>query len=191
MLLFEETYTVLSISSSRKFANALFSIKNIAINKQLQKQSLDELKNREVWIDLYAASISDRFSNYHYEQLMIMKKTVELTTLENIKEHAIKSIWERIGSNITVPLLDLYVLARMFKKPTGGNISSISFGYFGNSHVKNMVKILSSLHKRLHMNDSKYELVTDINFDESKKSRCLKMPPIDLTDEVNKHNAAI
>ena len=34
----------------------------------------------------------------------------------------------------------MYVLSRMFKQPTEGNISSLSIAYFGDAHIKNMVK---------------------------------------------------
>ena len=190
MLLFEQNDTVYSISSLRKFASALFSMKNCAINKQIQKQSLDELKNKEIWIDLYAASLKDRFDTMSKYRIMNIKEQIESTTLENIDEESKQTLWY-FSIDITASLLDLYVLARMFKQPTDGNISSISFGYFGNAHVKNIVKILSSLDTILDMKDSKYELVTRIDADSSKISRCLRMPAINLTDEVNKHNSTI
>ena len=190
MLLFEQNDTVYSISSLRKFASALFSMKNCAINKQIQKQSLDELKNKEIWIDLYAASLKDRFDKMSKYRIMNIKEQIESTTLENIDEESKQTLWY-FGVDITAPLLDLYVLARMFKQPTDGNISSISFGYFGNAHVENMVKILSSLDKILDMKDSKYELVNRIDANYSNVNRCLRMPNINLTDEVNKHNSTI
>ena len=145
MLLFEQNDTVYSISSLRKFASALFSMKNCAINKQIQKQSLDELKNKEIWIDLYAASLKDRFDTMSKYRIMNIKEQIESTTLENIDEESKQTLWY-FSIDITAPLLDLYVLARMFKQPTDGNISSISFGYFGNAHVKNIVKILILIH---------------------------------------------
>jgi hypothetical protein len=190
MLLFEPNDMVYSISSLRTFSSALFSMKNSAINKQIQKQSLDELKNKEIWIDLYAASLKDRFDEISIYRIMNIKEQIQSTTLENIDEERKKSAWEEI-SYIKHPLLDLYVLARMFKQPTDGNISSISFGYFGDAHIRNMVKILSSLDKILDTKDSKYELVNRIDARYNNVNRCLTMPAINLTDEVNKHNSTI
>jgi hypothetical protein len=80
----------------------------------------------------------------------------------------------------------------MLKKPTDGNVSSLSIAYFGNAHIRNIVYLLESLDKIIGMKDgSKYELVTSLDFDETKKSRCLTTPAINLTDEVNKHNSTI
>ena len=106
-------------------------------------------------------------------------------------EEQIKSCWNRITLGITAPLLDIYVLARMFKQPTNdGKVSSLSIGYFGNKHVENMVEVLTSLGTILNMKKSrsKYEVLARIDADYSKVSRCLTMPPIDLNDELLKHN---
>ena len=176
----------------KNFARALFDFGQLsAINKQIQKQSLDELKNREVWVRLYANGIKKIFN------MMIadgskseIKIEIQSTTLENIKEEDIKICWKLIGLGITTPLLDMYVLARMFKQPTDGYASSLSIAYFGDEHIVSMVDILRNLDDTLNMKTSKYELVAKIDksdMDELKISRCLTMPPIDLNYDLIKH----
>jgi hypothetical protein len=39
--------------------------------------------------------------------------------------------------------MDIYVLTRIFKQPVGGKRSALTFGYFGNYHVKNIVYALT------------------------------------------------
>jgi hypothetical protein len=180
------------------FARSLFDFgRRSAINKQIEKQSLDELQNRETWVLLYAKSLEKIVETYPDRVKLNIKIEVESTTLENIHEEMKQIFWKIIGDIITPALLDIYVLARMFKKPTEGNVSSLSIGYFGNAHIVNMVYLLSNLGKFLNMkkSKSKYELVARIdksdNADESKISRCLTMPPIDLNDELFKHNEGI
>ena len=175
------------------FARALFNFGNSsAINKQIEKQLLDELKNKEVWAKLYANSIKKIFERrITDDEKSEIKLGIQSTTLENINEEQIKSCWNRITLGITAPLLDIYVLARMFKQPTNdGKVSSLSIGYFGNKHVENMVEVLTSLGTILNMKKSrsKYEVLARIDADYSKVSRCLTMPPIDLNDELLKHN---
>ena len=179
----------------KKFARTLFDFgSSSSINKQIQKQSVKKLKNREIWVLLYAMSIHKFLSIYKNKYKKYLKKIVKSSTLKNIKEETKQIAW-KIMSNITIPLLEMYVLARMFKKPTDGNISSLSIGYFGDAHIQNMVELLTFLDKILDMRDgSKYKLVAKIDksdMDELKISRCLTMPPIDLNDELLKHNAAI
>jgi hypothetical protein len=193
LLLFENNKKILSSYSSsslHKFATSLFSMKNSAINKQVEKQFLDKFKNKKVWVDLYAKSVYNYIQNSVPKRIdmSVIKTEIELTTLENIHEDIKKEAWNVIQSIIIYPLLDMYVLSRMFKQPTGGKISSLSFGYFGDYHVKNMVDLLISLDTE---GESNYELVERIDFDKSKLSRCLKMPPIDITYELLKHNEGI
>ena len=182
------------ISSLQKFASDLFSMKNSAINKQIKKQSLPELKNREVWAKLYAMSIRknmddlDIYTDKHFLQI---KTDIESTTEKNMRAEIKKDLWRLIKSIITPPLLDIYVLSRMFKKPTDGNVSSISIAYFTDSHIKNIVYLLGSLPTVLSYTDSSQYEVSITRIDDYKVSKCLIMPPIDLTDEVFKHNAAI
>ena len=176
----------------KKFARTLFDFgSSSSINKQIQKQSIKKLKNREIWVLLYAVSIHKFLSTYKNKYKKYLKKIVKSSTLKNIKEETKQIAW-KIISNITIPLVEMYVLARMFKKPTYGNISSLSIGYFGDAHIQNMVELLTFLDKILDMRDgSKYKLVAKIDksdMDELKISRCLKMPPIDLNDELLKHN---
>ena len=192
MLLFEQNETV-GLSSLHNFASALFSMKNSAISKQVQKQSLSELKNKELWVNLYVMGLKKMFDLFSKEKIIELKRTAEESTLDSLKLDLFGlRYWNSIKSIITTSLVDLYVLARMFKQPTDGKISSLSFGYFGNYHIENMVNILSNLDIILDMKDgSKYELVKRIDYDKSNISRCLTMPPIDITDEVMKHNLAI
>ena len=173
------------------FAHDLFDFgRYSAINKQIQKQSLDELKNRQAWILLYAYTLKKNFDTLRSGLKPHIKTALQSTTLENINEQDIKSFWNIIGFRVTVPLLDMYVLARMFKQPTDGYASSLSIAYFGNKHIENILDLLNNLDQILDIKDSKYELVARIDAtdkDEFKASRCLTMPPIDLNDQLFKH----
>jgi hypothetical protein len=173
----------------KNFARTLFDFGQLsAINKQIQKQSLDELKNREVWVRLYAKSIKKIFNMKIADGAKSeIKIAIQSTTLENIKEEDIKICWKLIGLGITTPLLEMYVLARMFKQPTDGYASSLSIAYFGNAHIVSMVDILRDLDDTLNMTTSKYELVAEIDADYHKVSRCLTMPPIDLNYDLINH----
>jgi hypothetical protein len=155
---------------------------------------LPELKNREVWAKLYAMSIRknmDDLDIYSDKHFLEIKTDIDLITEKNMYEETKKDVLKLIKSIIIPPLLDIYVLARMFKKPTDGNVSSISFGYFGDAHVKNMVYLLRSLPAVLSYTDASQYDVSVARIDDYKVSKCLTLPLIDLTDEVNKHNAAI
>lgn len=45
-------------------------------------------------------------------------------------------------SNLTAPMVDLYTVLRMWKTPMNGISPTIAFGFFGDAHVRNLVKLL-------------------------------------------------
>jgi hypothetical protein len=94
---------------------------------------------------------------------------------------------------ITTPFVDLYTLARIFKKPitkqdnnarsTLDVRSSLSIGFFGNFHIKNIVDLL--------LETGYYNLEHKIDNDESTSNveRCINIDfKLDLESEIIKHN---
>ena len=88
-----------------------------------------------------------------------------------------------ISSDLTVALLDIYTIARIFKQPSGGNRSDLSFCYFGDAHIRNIKRMLLSI--------GAYELVIskDKNIFGNIANRCLNFTDIklNLVDELRNY----
>lgn len=186
-----------------KFSKTFFSKLNRGnslIFKQIMKQDYAPFQDISYWSNIYATSLRESFKrtkeNFLPKDFKIflvnIKDIVEFiddyvhtTDIELLKlvKDCREVLWVlqlAIGS----PLLDVYTITRILKKPEGegGKRSSLTFGYFGHGHVQNIVKTL--------LDTEKYTLVNSlVNAD---YKRCLVFPfAINLTraikfkDEMN------
>jgi hypothetical protein len=181
-----------------KFSKTFFSklnSNNSLIYKQIMKQEYLQFEDRNYWRDIYAKSLREEFKNIgqfvpkDFKTLLLnVKEIVEYVddffhttdiVFRGLVIECYQVLWVlqlAIGS----PLLDIYSITRILKKPEGGKRSSLTFGYFGNNHITNIVKILKETNK--------YILVKTLVNDNDKR-RCLVFPfPLDLTDEVRNYN---
>jgi hypothetical protein len=159
---------------------------NSLIYKQIEKQRYPPFRNIEQWTDLYRRTLflSD-FASIKNEKLRetILKLSSALSDphfqfnrddYENLK-------W--LYTCTSTHLLDIYTIARIWKQPEGGIRSSLSFGYFGDAHVTNIVQLL--------MSTNAYELVYE-NPMTSNVSRCKTFDvTLNLSEEVRVHNQKI
>ena len=172
----------------KNFSNRLFSMmnkNNSAIYKQVKKQTYDNFNDIKKWEDFYAHSLKSYISidsPSEYKNI-ILNLDKYLSGEINITRDDI-FIMSVIQSDICVPLLDIYVISRMFKQPTGGKRSDLSFGYFGNDHVKNIKDLLLStgIYEIVISKDSKHDINNVVN-------RCLDFSDIklNLADELANH----
>lgn len=185
------------ILNRERFATKLFGMmdrNNSGVIKQIEKQSIKELKNKDFWLQVYIDSL------YNIENAYLINEfRSELFT--NISSMTIESMQQLNFLDVIVfiasPLVDIYVLSRMLKQPVGGLRSSLSFCYFGDAHINNISRILvkffdyevvSSIDRR-HiegLNTKKPE-----NLNTNKLVRCLQLPYINLSDDLSKHNKAV
>jgi len=178
-----------------KFSKAFFSLltkekDNSLIYKQIEKQSYPPFRDVKQWPDLYRRSLlfygrSAFFDSIEKQKLKetILKLSSALSDPHfKFNSDDYKNLeWLVLG--VCTPLLDIYTLARIWKQPTGGIRSSLSFGYFGNNHVKNIVQLLLSTNA--------YELIYEnpMTDDLYNVSRCKTFDKtLNLSEEVRLHN---
>jgi hypothetical protein len=95
-------------------------------------------------------------------------------------------IIDKVCDLITAPLLDIYCISRIFKKPKGGVRSDLSICYFGDLHIKDI--------KDLLLLTGEYELViskdSKIKEGDNEYYRCLNFSDvkIDLLKDLKNHN---
>ena len=186
------------------FSNTLFSMMtrdNSLIYKQIMKQEYPLFKNIKYWWKFYTQILTNNYTDFTIADLVYILDNLEYV-MDFINEqegddddlveyeydiqprieilcHALEKLRMLVG----VPFVDIYTLTRILKKPEGGNRSSLSFGYFGNQHVKNMVELLLATNK--------YTLVHSVSNKED-KIRCLEFDfSLDLDAEVKEHNELI
>lgn len=184
-----------------KFSETFFSMmtrKNSLIFKQIMKQEYLPFKDINYWSKMYAESLRHKFNDSGTNPLAPEDLKKLLLNVESVvtdidgyfrdydEFYLAPDIraWRVILFNLLVaiqsPLLDIYTITRIFKKPEGGNRSSLSFGYFGNNHVKNIVDILLATNK--------YILVNSIPSSDD-TNRCLDINfSLNLDEEVGMYN---
>ena len=183
---------------SEQFAIAFFRLctpQNSLIYKQIIKQD-GPFRNIASWIDFYAHLINREILSLSSEGVINYKRyerTVDM--LSDLLASSFSGRPNDISSNImlqflqilpTSPLLDLYTLARIWKQPTNGIRSSLSFCYFGNAHIKNIESVLerTNLYERVHSNE--------FNNDLYNPNRCQPFAfTLNLSEEVRRHNQRI
>lgn len=183
-----------------KFSKTFFSKlnrDNSLIFKQIIKQDYAKFKDISYWSDIYEKSLQKKmqqevdkgFSLKDFKDFLLNVKDIFKfvddffnTTDRDFRTIVIECYQVLLVLQLALSssLLDIYSITRILKKPEGGNRSSLTFGYFGNNHVKNIVKIL--------LETQKYILVQEITTNVDKR-RCLVFPfALDLTDEVRNYN---
>ena len=188
-----------------KFAETFFGMftkDNSLIYKQIAKQGYPPFRSFQKWVDFYKKSLNYRAYS-HIE--FLMKNKEEHRILYYIEKEKIRKTIQNLAvilsvgldfdfsnfdldhyfvTHISAPLLDLYTIARIWKQPTEGIRSSLSFGYFGDAHVQNIVQLLVSTNM--------YELVYEKNASYLNYSRCQKFDvTLNLSEEVRSHNQKI
>ncbi len=177
--------------NTKRFARTLFGMMNSdnsAIYKQIQKQTFEKFNDINLWADFYASSIDNELKI----DPIVLKKLIDEVDFTGggyfyFLSHGDRKLLNEFGVSLRTSLLDVYVMARIFKQPTGGKRSSLSFCYFGDDHIENI--------QRLLLKTGFYESVIEQRkpvIDYSKVSRCQQFNfSLNLTKEVNKHNKAI
>jgi hypothetical protein len=170
----------------------LFTKENSLIYKQIAKQSFEPLRCFRRWIDFYKRSLHfhERRSLLYYipNKKQVLREMIEkLPAVLSNPDFDFTSFdpYNYLGEfvAITGPLADIYTIARIWKQPIGGNRSSLSFGYFGDAHIKNMVHLLLSTNL--------YEIVYEKQMIHS-ISRCQTFDfTLNLSEEVREHNRKI
>jgi hypothetical protein len=178
-----------------KFAKAFFHLltkENSLIYKQIAKQSYPPFCEIEQWIDFYKRSLEFSLKDESGALKSLEKRELRETIKKLPSILSESTIMTKKDNNnlfnlkdVAPPLLDIYTIARMWKKPDGGNRSSLSFGYFGDYHVQNIVELLISTNV--------YELVRAKYLDDKKLSRCQVFDDftLNLSKELREHNQKI
>jgi hypothetical protein len=170
------------------------NIDNSLIFKQLEKQSYDILKDIDIWINIYSDSLSKLLtpskkkiyyivSNLHLlcDNNIDIKKRQDILLSQFETKAKLKNITSVIQIFLISCFMDIYTILRMFKQPTDGIKSSISFGYFGDAHVKSIVNILV---EKL--------LLYDIVDNKESEFRCLHLnKSINIQNDLNIYNRLI
>jgi hypothetical protein len=178
-----------------KFSKAFFGLftkDNSLIYKQILKQRFEPLRNFNRWIDFYKRLLHHETETQLYYipyKKQVLREMIEKlpAILSNASAFDFSRFdpYDYLGGFdiINSPLSDIYTIARILKQPEGGNRSSLSFGYFGDAHVKNMVHLLLSTNL--------YELVYEKPMIHS-ISRCQTFDfTLNLSEEVRDHNRKI
>jgi hypothetical protein len=183
----------------QNFANAFFKLctkENSLIYKQILKQNYPPFQDPKQWPDFYRRSM-EFYTNRLPDEFVVTKETLKHTIndLPNIFPFSmfdkfsdkditrIQNNWIFLFNAVS-SLLDIYTIARIWKQPDGGPRSSLSFCYFGNLHVQNIVDLLVSTNA--------YELVFSMPMKTDPISRCQTFDfRLNLTQEVRKHNKKI
>jgi hypothetical protein len=171
----------------KKFSSRLFGMmsqNNSAIYKQIKKQTYKNFNNIKLWENFYAYSLQDYISFTRVELLKNLLFNLDKYLTDQLLISPTDAIdMKLIASDITVALLDIYTIARIFKQPTGGNRSDLSFCYFGYAHINNIKRLLLSI--------GAYEVVISkgrkyINED---SNRCLDFTDtkLNLAEELKNH----
>lgn len=154
---------------------------NSLIYKQILKQDYRLFNNKDYWYNIYLNLINNKRynlsinNNFNIESNIFesLKILINKNGHMNNKKYDMKiailyRLFYFLFSVFTVPILDLYTLLRIFKQPKNGYRSSLSFCYFGNMHILNMIKLLTDTELI-----GKYELVHSIEM--KKDNRCLNI----------------
>ena len=184
-----------------KFANTLFykyinENENSLIFKQIMKQDYPQFKDINFWCYLYKKSLLNRNFIYNITDLkqVIEKLDVNFDFNDNFNYKCCNDLM----MSITSSFIDLYTLARIFKKPVTKQVhdtrstldirSSLSIGFFGNFHIKNIVDLLleTGYYNLEHKIDEKYFYKNEFEY---QVIRCINIDfKLNLESEIIKHN---
>ena len=182
-----------------KFAETffrLFTKDNSLIYKQIAKQTYPPFRSFHIWIDFYKKSLNYKENKFfvkdksiHYIEKQKLRKMIEKLSDAlsypdfDFSSYDLDDNLNTIKIYLPAPLLDIYTIARIMKQPTEGIRSSLSFGYFGDLHIENIVRLLVST----NLYELAYEKSTTYDI-----SRCQKFDvTLNLSEEVRYHNGKI
>jgi hypothetical protein len=179
--------------NTKRFSRAFFEMmnrENSAIYKQIQKQTFKNFNDVTLWADFYASSLDYFLGDVGQLKPSTLKKLIHEMDLTNVNyffdiNNISAQILDEFALYLGLNLLDLYVIARIFKQPTNGKRSSLSFCFFGNNHIQNI--------ERLLLETRAYDLVIDRRIKKGMNvSRCQQFNfSLNLSDDVIQHNKAI
>jgi hypothetical protein len=172
---------------------------NSLICKQIEKQYYYEFKEKNYWREIFKKIIKNFYKKYptrtnsynviylfkllflYYSDKEAYTNDYNCTPFESNQINELYTNMKYIDLYVGVPFLDIYTLTRILKTPENGKHSSLTFGYFGNSHFTNIEYALTIL-------IYKYELVYFI--DNSKEvNRCLNIDfHLNLDKEIKKYS---
>jgi hypothetical protein len=140
-----------------KLTNGIFSMMNMnnsIIYKQIAKQTFEPFKQISYWENLFNTTLDQndtlkqKISTIKMPSFIVMLQLIlgthnftESQLNIEILNH-LNDLFEVLNSYRHLFFLDLYMITRMLKQPDGGRRSYLSFGYFGNYHVKNIQNLL-------------------------------------------------
>ena len=140
-----------------KLTNGIFSMMNVnnsIIYKQIAKQTFEPFKQISYWENLFNTTLEQndtlkqKISTIKMPSFIVMLQLIlgthnftESKLNIEILNH-LSVLFEVLNSYRHLFFLDLYMITRMLKQPDGGRRSYLSFGYFGNYHVKNIQNLL-------------------------------------------------
>ena len=140
-----------------KLTNGIFSMMNVnnsIIYKQIAKQTFEPFKQISYWENLFNTTLEQndtlkqKISTIKMPSFIVMLQLIlgthnftESKLNIEILNH-LSVLFEVLNSYRHLFFLDLYMITRMLKQPDGGRRSYLSFGYFGNYHVRNIKKLL-------------------------------------------------
>lgn len=175
--------------SPEQFAHVFFAKMtkdNSLIYKQIEKQSIDTFKNIHFWENIYADSIRYYLEYFSGDYQATIKKFIDIVLGKAQSQPQDIIDLQQFLDAINFPLLDIYTLTRLFKQPDNGIRSSLSFGYFGDKHSENCIRILMKMgyYKVIY---HKTNIIPHGNI--RKTSRCqIITSDIHLSDMVAYHN---
>jgi hypothetical protein len=166
----------------KDFATGLFNLfdeqkEKSLIYKQFIKQSYQPFRNWNYWTDMYYQSLMNCINLFDDLPIFTMDDINSIGTKNN-------SHMARLFFNISLSFVDIYIIMRMMKKPSGIDSvqPSMCFGYFGDLHTINTTKLL--VHSDL------YDIVYVKNQSKT-DNRCIKIDQnINIDEDIRKHNIA-
>ena len=195
--LYDEETKLLNTDKFSETFFAMMTRENSLIFKQIMKQEYLPFKDINYWSKMYAESLRHMLIDSHdfliapedLKKLLLNVESV-VTDIDGYDEFDLSpdirdwtNVLDMLHVAIGSPLLDIYTITRIFKKPDGGNRSSLSFGYFGDAHVKNIVDFLLATNKYTLVNSTLNDGLTN---------RCLEFDfPLNLEEELRIHNELI
>ena len=142
------------INKLNKNIFSMMNINNSIIYKQIAKQTFEPFKQISYWENLFNITIDQNDRVKHIissikipSSEVMLQLIVEIKNFIELKDNRenlfhIKYFFEVLNEYRDSFFLDLYMITRMLKQPDGGRRSYLSFGYFGNYHVRNIKKLL-------------------------------------------------
>lgn len=179
----------------------IMTIDNSLIYKQIAKQTYEPFKQKSYWQKLFNDDLknnhtslwnfismynnnTDCIKNNMLKIIYDIKKCAEqnynFETIDRNDFFSVFALVEVLDCYRGIFFLEMYTITRMLKQPDGGKRSFLSFGYFGDYHVRTIMNLLVST--------GKYSIVASGENDVTNKttSRCINFDvSINLDEELD------